>query len=481
MYKEGLDESKQVLEEAVPGISVLLDQGFDISGDEIVDIIGESEAENLLNTLRDIENNKIIPARDAAQNAHGVIMSYEDKLNGLSPRNIEQITALESLVGEDCNQEVLVTQKAGVLLPAAGLLIGSLVTYYGCHEDMQKVYDACMAARPDQEKLSATLECTKRKYLVAGPDCVKDVAVSTAASAAGVAATGYKYLQFGIDYLSGIDLGLSIQELIGTDDCNASAKSKSLRTSDTLEQKNDETDSSQKTFIGKGENNTFEVPEGQWNFVAFGDGMARQVTECIDISGDEDTIQHNLTITSIDKVEDSTTSDTNDSGTEYDYSFSYKVPSAGEAGDYLSVSSSGMSVRQEGDFIYWYNSDPTGTRTYHFSFPEKIKSAELLARLYTFHWSYGEGYAFLYASNDGTNWETLTSVYPPAHGEYTGGGYNDSLPDSLNGTNDIWIKVVLYSLNDEGERVASNTSQFSRAYPSKYPDSKMFELNVDYE
>jgi len=165
----------------------------------------------------------------------------------------------------------------------------------------------------------------------------------------------------------------------------------------------------------------------------------------------------------------------------YDYSYSYKIPSINYSDAYLSVSMNGMYVQNEGDFIYWRPNQPTGTITYHFNFPKNIKSAKLLSRITTFHWGYGEGYGFIYASTNGADWHNLLSVNPPAHGEYTIGTYNSVLPAILAGTKDLWIQVVLYSLNSDGDRVSANTSQFSRAWPERYPDSKMFELNVDFE
>ena len=165
----------------------------------------------------------------------------------------------------------------------------------------------------------------------------------------------------------------------------------------------------------------------------------------------------------------------------YEYSYSYNVPSAEVSNPHLSVSINGMYVQDEGDFIYWRPNQPTGTITYHFNFQNNIASAKLLSRITTFNWSYGEGYGFLYASTNGIDWQDLLAVTPPALGEYNMGIYNEVLPETLTGSKDLWIQVVLYSLNREGERVSANTSQFSRAWPERYPDSKMFELNVGFE
>ena len=165
----------------------------------------------------------------------------------------------------------------------------------------------------------------------------------------------------------------------------------------------------------------------------------------------------------------------------YNYSYSYKIPSVDTSDPYLSLSVNGMFVQDEGDFIYWRPNQPTGTLIYQFTLPNNIATAKLYARITTFTWGYGEGYGFLYASKDGVNWEDLLSVTPPAYSEYTMGTYNEELPAAVTGTNKLWIKVVLYSLNRDGERVSANTSQFSRAWPERYPDSKIFELKVNFE
>ncbi len=182
----------------------------------------------------------------------------------------------------------------------------------------------------------------------------------------------------------------------------------------------------------------------------------------------------------------------------YNYTYSYKNPASAEAQTHIS-SVSNMVIRDEGAFIYWhprvrpivlYTEKETapGILIYHFNFPGIIKQAKLYAPIHTFSIGpLGRGRGLLFASNDGVTWQQLIEINPPEPGGYNVESYNAVLPDSLNGTKDLWFKIELYQADDDNLHLRDEpyggtiTSQFSRAWPEKYPDSKVFELKVNHE
>jgi hypothetical protein len=181
----------------------------------------------------------------------------------------------------------------------------------------------------------------------------------------------------------------------------------------------------------------------------------------------------------------------------YNYEYSYTNPASTEAQTHL-TSVSNMEIKDEGSFIYWHPhvrpmvpfseiATTPGTLIYHFNFPGIIKRSKLYAPIHTFNILYAQGRGFLYASNDNVTWQQLIEVNPPERDGYNVESYNDILPDSLNGTKDLWFKIELYGVDDGAYRGrdpmygGTIASQFSRAWPAQYPDSKVFELKVAHE
>ena len=179
---------------------------------------------------------------------------------------------------------------------------------------------------------------------------------------------------------------------------------------------------------------------------------------------------------------------TGDDG-DYDFSYIIKDPTLSAAQTY--VSTTNAVLRTESSFKYWKSnigastevSTTPGVIDLHFPFNGKVEIAHLSTRVYTFTWSYSQGHAFLRASSDGSNWEQLAESLPPAYGEYNSAGYGDFLPDTMLGTNDLWVRAELYSYGSSASQggAMTNTAQFLRhRYDDTY-DTQTFKLNVCHE
>jgi len=171
----------------------------------------------------------------------------------------------------------------------------------------------------------------------------------------------------------------------------------------------------------------------------------------------------------------------------YDFEYSYGDPSLAASQQYID-STVNAELRHESDFTYWKSKYGASTEaatspgliTYHFSFANDISEAYLFLNMPTFNWNYSDGHSFLYASTDGTNWEELNEVETPSYSGYNMGYYNQPLPDSVIGLNDIWLQARLYSFGSHAAQggVYTNTAQLSRY--TNGSGGTTFSLGVDF-
>jgi hypothetical protein len=154
------------------------------------------------------------------------------------------------------------------------------------------------------------------------------------------------------------------------------------------------------------------------------------------------------------------------------------------------TSVSNAEVSREGDVGgYWrpmvgaetFDTTTPGVITFHYGFDRPIAQGELLLTLATFHFWYSQGHAFLDGSTDGSSWQQLVEVEPPAEGLGRGGGWSGPLPTMFIGATDIWLRVRLYSYGPEAPTggVYCNTAQMFRYDPRQ--TSNTFELMVDLQ
>jgi hypothetical protein len=170
----------------------------------------------------------------------------------------------------------------------------------------------------------------------------------------------------------------------------------------------------------------------------------------------------------------------------YDFSYSYGHPQTPLDDGYI-VATSNASIYLESPVWYW-KSDVGGTSfaattpgqvTYHFSFPAETSEVSLWMNMPVFNWSYSEGHNFLYGSTDGSNWTLLADLPPPAYG-----GARDlgtvTIPGTLVGATDLWLRADLYSYGSEAPSggVWTNTAQLSRYDVNS--GGTAFSLNVNY-
>lgn len=169
------------------------------------------------------------------------------------------------------------------------------------------------------------------------------------------------------------------------------------------------------------------------------------------------------------------------------FSYSYGNPYDANADDYIH-STSNVHLYTEGSVRMWIPktggsslaTTTPGVITYKFDFgTEVVDTAFLRTNNPTFHWNYSQGHNYFYGSKDGTNWEQLLDVPPPAYGKANGGVFSGMLPDTLLGGNQLWFKAELYSYGSNvgccGD-AGRNTAQHSRWGGS----GDAFKLDVDY-
>lgn len=169
----------------------------------------------------------------------------------------------------------------------------------------------------------------------------------------------------------------------------------------------------------------------------------------------------------------------------WDFSYGYDDVYASDANDY-DFSVTNALKYDEGVVSYYQpaagNLNPA-VIIKKFSFANTTEEANLFAGISTFKWWYGEGEGWVYASKNGSTWVELKYVGPP---ETSGGanysGFNGSLPASVLGGTDLWVKVEINSTNTSGNNTAPfrNTAQHTRAYDDGV-DSFTLDVNLTPE
>lgn len=201
--------------------------------------------------------------------------------------------------------------------------------------------------------------------------------------------------------------------------------------------------------------------------------------------------EHNITLTVTDN-DGATASDTvtvTVNGADEDYDFSYIIYEPSDPAAQTYIATSNAELRYETYVEYWKPVIGAATEAetapgiidLHFNFPANVEIAYLATGVFTFHWDYSEGHAFLRASKDGAGWEQLAEALPPAYSEYNYAGYNDFISPSLIGSQDLYIRAELYSYGSSASSggVLTNTAQFLRHQYDR--NTQTFKLNVCYE
>ncbi len=168
-----------------------------------------------------------------------------------------------------------------------------------------------------------------------------------------------------------------------------------------------------------------------------------------------------------------------------DFSYKIKDPALKSAEQYV-TSTTNVSIHTEGDFTYLcpdkgaatVDKSKPGVIRYHFSFANPISEANLFVNTNTFHWSYSQGYSYVYASVDGINWIKLAEAAPPELGKWRSGNASGSLPAVFIGKKDIYVTVMLYSFGPSASKggIWCNTAQHLRY--NKKTDNVTFQLDV---
>ncbi len=306
---DALSEMIDVYETATLGIDV-----ENLSGEELINELGEDKAEAVFTQLNAIFDEKFIPSLTEAGKAHSEIVSSEEQISEMMFGTVDPFIAA-GLVTNEYSKASNLELAVEPFMAAAGTLLVFSGVYLACRAGIIEELRACEIAfeesnawAPDTPQIvkdfTSSAHCFPQ-FLYRFDDCLADYALTAWTSAGSVAAAGYKPIQFGIDYVSGLDLGLKIKKLLGYN-CDPEEKEPKLSyltIADSIYSK-DILNPNATTIIAQGEDSTFLVPEGGWSFLLFADGAARQVTQCIDVSGDEDLIKETITMTPISEFQD---------------------------------------------------------------------------------------------------------------------------------------------------------------------------------
>jgi hypothetical protein len=158
--------------------------------------------------------------------------------------------------------------------------------------------------------------------------------------------------------------------------------------------------------------------------------------------------------------------------TTWNFHYSYFDVLATNVLDYV-VQQQNIEIVNEGDNIsYWcpVNNGTEAILTQEFTFPQPTTQVFLLASLSSFNFGSGEyGSGSLWGAIDGTNWVQLENAPTPSQSGY-GYTYATNLPNSLIGSNQIWIQA---RLETTGWNIMA---QFSR----QNNVTNAFELDANY-
>jgi hypothetical protein len=121
-----------------------------------------------------------------------------------------------------------------------------------------------------------------------------------------------------------------------------------------------------------------------------------------------------------------------------------------------------------------------GIVTWRFPFSEPVNRARLFMATPTFNWSYSRGFNRLLGSKDGMSWELLNEVPSPAYGQANGGLYNQELPVSLLGSDELWIRAELYSYGTYAALGWPNTNTAQALRWDNRSTSTTFQLDASF-
>lgn len=116
---------------------------------------------------------------------------------------------------------------------------------------------------------------------------------------------------------------------------------------------------------------------------------------------------------------------------------------------------------------------------YRIPIPGVVAGGEIRLTTHTYHWDYSQGSAAVDGSTDGTTWQVLDEIGPPAFGEANQGGLEGPLPELFTGADEVWLRVRLTAWGSQAADGApwTNTSQHGRADSGTTADT--FRLRVD--
>lgn len=179
----------------------------------------------------------------------------------------------------------------------------------------------------------------------------------------------------------------------------------------------------------------------------------------------------------------------------YDFEYSYGDPYLSSSQTYI-TSIENAVLRSETYYRYWksdkggstFENTIPGIITYHFDFgsmgyTDPVSEIALGINMPIFNWSYSQGHNILYGSADGLSWVNIAEVSFPddaALGAYLPLGAV-TIPDSLLGGSDLWLRAEIYSFGRYAPNggAMTNTAQLSRYDIAN--NSTTFRIGVNFD
>ncbi len=313
-YADAVNEHSDVFEAATLGLDV-----EQMSVEDLINVLGEEEVNSLASQLLTIHDEKIVPSFSAADEAGNDMIASEEQIKEIVYGTSQTSVLAEGFV---TNRTLKVldgelafepfTMSGAACIVAGGLVLYSVVASgLTCGKAVLTEYAACRVKDkkdfPSHTNVVSHLACTLQ-LPYAGEECLKQMAILWTSTAGSIAATGYKALQLGIDAGSAALNTLGIYEFFATKcPTETGGFDNGLVIADDIQRKDIEPNPDATAYIGKAnEEGIFIVPEGKWELVTFADGYVRQYAGCIDVSGPEEIIKHNVIMAPIDNIEDVT-------------------------------------------------------------------------------------------------------------------------------------------------------------------------------
>ena len=303
LYK-ALDEEYQL-------IADVLGEGWEYTEwteGHIESILSSEEVSQLAHQLATIHNEKVLPSAEAIKISLSEIIDSEQEIENLT-RMLKTSRGLE---------QASLTAMGWVAIAILSAALAVQVHTYETADNVVTTQNPLVAAQEGNATalkdglnlLGHVYEFSEVAVPAATISLVADAATGGLSTLSKVSKVHHiKIIAESTNAVNTINTltstAIGINKCIEEESADSNARAILAAVNDELEQ--------EIVYMGKSdeEGTLHNILEGDWTFVIFNEGNIRTVTDCIDISGDQDTIEYQVDFTPIEEIEDSS-SDEND-------------------------------------------------------------------------------------------------------------------------------------------------------------------------